>query len=108
MSTVVNVLHPAGFVETGSCSGPRLLRIQPSRETPGVLLNDVTEKYVSEFTVPFRNSVRTLKTLKMNWEKVPDSDKEKIMSMVGPFYKEQKHVPTSITKSIYGTKWSSK
>jgi len=89
MSTAVNVLHPAGFIETGSCSGPRLLRIQPSRESEGVLLNDVTEKYVSEFTVPFRNSVRTLKTLKMNWDKVSDEDKIKIMSMIGPFYKDQ-------------------
>lgn len=86
MSTA-QVLHPAGFIETGTCEGPRYVRSQPSRETPGILLNEVTDKYVSEFTVPFRNSVRALKTFKMNWDKVPDTDKDKIMSIVGPFSK---------------------
>ncbi len=86
MSTA-QVLHPAGFIETGTCEGPRYVRSQPSRETPGVILNEVTDKYVSEFTVPFRNSTRALKTFKMNWDRVPDSDKEKIMTIVGPFTK---------------------
>ncbi len=82
--SVSSVLHPAGFVETGGCSGPQNIRNQPSRESAGILLNEVTDKYVTEFTVPFRNSVRSLKTFKLNWDKISSEDKEKIKAMVGP------------------------
>lgn len=83
MST--SVLHPSAFLETsGGCSGPQNIRNQPSRETPGTLLNSVTNKYVTEFTVPFRNSVRSLKTFKLNWDKISSEDQEKIKAMIGP------------------------
>jgi len=78
----MSVLHPSGFIETGNCTGPRLVRNQPSRESPGVLLDSVTDKYVTEFTVPFRNSVRSLKTLKMNWDKLDPEQQKLIADMI--------------------------
>lgn len=86
----ISVLHPAGFIETGDCSGPRLVRNQPSRESGGTLLNEVTNKYVTEFTVPFRNAVRSLKEFKLNWDRINDEQKQSIMKMVGPFVEQDK------------------
>lgn len=82
----ISVLHPSGFIETGGCSGPRRVRNQPSRETPGVILSEVTDKYVTEFTVPFRNAVRSMKDFKLNWDRLDDGQKTQIMNIVGPFY----------------------
>jgi hypothetical protein len=79
----ISTLHPSGFVETGGCSGPRLIRNQPSRETPGVLLNEVTDKYVTQFTVPFRNSTRALKDFQLNWERTSPEERKQILDMVG-------------------------
>lgn len=86
-------LHPAGFVETGSCNcdGPRYVPIQPSRETPGILLSD---KYITEFNkaenmpdsdfnLPFRNSVMYTKQLKSNFELLNDDQKMEIKQMIG-------------------------
>jgi hypothetical protein len=84
----MSVLHPSGFVETGSCSGPRYTRNQPSRETPGVLLNEITDKYVVEFNVPFRNATRSLKELKSNWDRLDPNQKKSIIDMLGPYYME--------------------
>jgi hypothetical protein len=81
----ISVLHPAGFVETGGCSGPRLIRNQPSRETPGVIMSDLSDKYVTQFTVPYRNAVRSLKDFKMNWALISPEEKKQIIQMVEPF-----------------------
>ena len=59
-------LHPSGFIETGGCAGPRYIRGQPNRESPGILLNSVEDKYIAEFDLPFRNLVRYIKKLKAN------------------------------------------
>jgi len=79
---MINVLHPAAFIENNApCPGAYYTREQPSRETPGVLLNDVTDKYVTEFTVPFRNVVRTIKELQINWARISDQDRQNIIGM---------------------------
>jgi lipopolysaccharide export LptBFGC system permease protein LptF len=78
----MDILHPAGFIETGGCQGPRLVRNQPSRESPGVILNEVTDKYVTGFNLPIRNSIRILKQLKFNWNKLSDTDKENVMEIL--------------------------
>jgi len=81
----MNVLHNAGFIETGpGCDGPRYTRGQPSRETPGVLLNEVTDKYVVEFNVPFRNAFRSIKDLKKNWNLLDEKQKSAIIDIIGP------------------------
>jgi hypothetical protein len=79
------VLHPAGFVETGGCDGPRYVREQPSRETPGITLQDVSEKYIKDFNVPFRNTARLLRSLQINWDKLSDQDRNQVFKLVGPF-----------------------
>ncbi len=97
-------LHPSGFVETGQCSGcdgPRYIPIQPSRETPGILLAD---KYIAEFdkmdnengpdkdmafsgpsvdfNLPFRNSIMYSKQLQNNWTKLDQEQQSYISSMI--------------------------
>jgi hypothetical protein len=61
-------LHPSGFVETGGCAGPRYIRDQPNRESPGILLT--TDKYVAEFDLPFRNLMRYIKEIEDQWSKL--------------------------------------
>jgi hypothetical protein len=76
-------LHPASFVETQDCEGPRDIRNQPSRETPGVLLE---EKYITEqdpqlsvdFNLPFRNSLKYVDMLNIMFDKL-DPDQKKIV-----------------------------
>lgn len=77
MSQVQN-LFPAGFLETGSCEGPRLTRSQPSRESAGVLLNECESKYTSEFQLPYRNIATYLKSLKTSWVRLTDEQKQMI------------------------------
>ena len=81
MST--SILHPSGFIETQGCIGPRLIRNQPSREEPGILLNEVTDKYTTEFSVPYRDAYRTLKTLKKNWDLLDDNQKNALETIIG-------------------------
>lgn len=76
-----------------SCDGPRYVRGQPSRSTPGVLLS---EKYVTEFdkddnegsavdfNLVFRNSVRYVKELQNNWSKLTPEQREVILKDLGP------------------------
>lgn len=69
-------LHPSSFLETGSCSGPRYVRSQPNRESPGILLDAVTDKYVAEFDIPYRNIIRYVKEIENNWPKLDSSQRE--------------------------------
>lgn len=68
-------LHPSGFVETGGCSGPNYIRAQPNRESPGILLNEVTNKYVAEFNLPYRNVIRYVKEVQDQWNKLTPEQK---------------------------------
>lgn len=60
-------------IETETCVGPRYTRTQPSRETPGVLLDD---KYIVEFNLPYRNLVRYVKEVEKDWSKLTDEQKQ--------------------------------
>lgn len=72
-------LHPSGFVESaGSCSGPRYIRSQPSRESAGVLLNECEAKYIPAFELPYRNVTRYIKEIQENWNRISPSDKNEI------------------------------
>jgi hypothetical protein len=79
-------LHPSGFVETGpSCTGPRYIRSQPNRESPGVLLDSVTDKYVAEFDLPYRNITRYVKEIENNWPKLDPRQKEIVANSLNMF-----------------------
>lgn len=72
-------LFPAAFVETAaSCSGPRYVRSQASRESGGVLLNECEAKYVPQFELPHRNISRYIGEIQQNWDKITPKDKELI------------------------------
>lgn len=70
-------LHPSGFIESsGSCSGPRYIRSQPSRESAGVLLNECESKYLPAFELPYRNVSRYIKEIQENWDRINPQDKD--------------------------------
>ena len=75
-------LHPPGFVETVGCSGPNYIRSQPSRSTPGTLLNACTDKYTTEFELPYKNIQRYINEMTTNWEKLTNQDKEKFLQQI--------------------------
>ena len=79
MAASAQSLHPAGFVDTGDCSGPRLTRSQPNRESSGVLLNECTDKYQTQFELPYKNIANYLKTLESSWDKLSSQDKQMIV-----------------------------
>lgn len=72
-------LHPSSFVEYGGCSMQRI-RSQPSRETGGVLLNECTDKYMSEFKLPYRNIKRYTQEVMQNMDKLSPQEKQEVMS----------------------------
>ena len=45
-------IHPPSFIETEDCDGPRYTRGQPSRETAGILMTEMQDKYITEFELP--------------------------------------------------------
>jgi hypothetical protein len=63
------VIQADSFIETGSCDGPRYNRNAPSRETPGVLMNEM-DKYTTEFELPYRNVERYIKEIGNNWNRL--------------------------------------
>jgi hypothetical protein len=80
----MDILHPDSFVETGDCSGPRRTRNQPSRETPGTLLQD---KYVNEFgpidfNEPFRNAIMFVKELKKQLALLDDAQQKTVLKLL--------------------------
>lgn len=78
-------LFPSGFLEfQDDCSGPRLYRNQPSRESDGVRLNDWLQKYATgqykggDF---LRLSTNMRNTSRM-WKRLPDSIKKQFLDMI--------------------------
>ncbi len=71
-------LHPPSFIETEDCFGPNFLRGQPSRETPGTLMSDIKDKYITEFELPYRNVDRYIKEIGNNWNRLDDKSKSQI------------------------------
>ena len=72
-------LFPSSFIETEGCGGPRFVRTQPSRETAGVLLSECSEKYITEFELPYRNLTAYIKSLQTNWIRLTDEQKEEVV-----------------------------
>lgn len=68
-------IHPPSFIETEDCDGPRYVRGQPSRETPGVLMTEMQDKYVTEFELPYRNIERYIKEIGNNWNRLDDKQR---------------------------------
>ena len=75
-------------LETGICAGPRYTRSAPSRETPGTILSDITDKYVGEFNIPFMNTARTIKELQNNWSKLDPDQKSMILQIIDKFQQD--------------------
>lgn len=63
-------LHPPAFIETQGCNGPNYTRGQPNRETPGVILTEIQDKYIPEFELPYRNIERYIHEMKNNWNRL--------------------------------------
>ncbi len=86
MASHLDQLHPASFVDTGFCMGPRNIRNQPSRETPGILLAD---KYSSpdessvDFNLPFRSAMYQTKMLEMMYKRLDPEQKKIINDKLG-------------------------
>jgi hypothetical protein len=90
---MMDQLHPASFVETQECVGPRDIRNQPSRETSGVLLEDkyITETNQVDFNLPFRNSLKYVDMLNVMYGKL-NSDQKKIVLSKMTFLSTPDHV----------------
>ncbi len=86
MASHMDQLHPSSFVEVGSCTLPRNIRNQPSRETPGILLAD---KYSSpdessvDFNLPFRSAMYQTKMLEMMYKRLDPEQKKIINDKLG-------------------------
>lgn len=101
-------LHPAGFVETEVCDGPRYVRGQPSRETGGVIMtNDssdnnpdvsfqaMNDKYVTNWNLPFRNLVSFVEEMEDQWTKLSNDQKYVISNMLTFFITKHPDVLTN-------------
>lgn len=78
-------LYPSGFIEfNDSCSGPKLYRNQPSRESSAPKLNDFMAKYstaeISNFD--FMNTLTYIKYLNKNWNKIPNEVRQEILNLL--------------------------
>lgn len=79
-------LHPSGFIEFQEpCSGVRLYRDQPSRESGGVTLNNFMSKYNPSSKVTdykFLETVRNLKEFSRHWPNIPVHTRAEIVKML--------------------------
>jgi len=97
------LLYSDSSLETGSCTGPRYTRNAPSRETPGVLLNEVTDKYVTEFNLPYMNVARYVKEMDSNWSKLSPEQKTIILQSIAKFQADKNLVEQEDTFANDGT-----
>lgn len=72
------IIQADSFIETEDCNGPRYNRNSPSRETPGVILTDLQDKYITEFELPYRNIERYIKEVSNNWNRLNDNQRSLI------------------------------
>ena len=92
-------LHPAAFVETGSCDGPRYIREQPSRSSnvqgsgpdafgPG--------DYITEYSinVPYKNLLAYTKEIEDQWTQLTPEQKDVVSNSLSLFVMKN---PESIT-----------
>ena len=75
MQPVRPLTYQDSALETETCVGPRYTRTQPSRESEGILLDSVNDKYIVEYNLPYRNLVRYVKEIDNNWSKLNDDQK---------------------------------
>ena len=72
------ILQTDSFVETQGCNGPKNIRNQPSRESSGVIMTDIQDKYITEFTLPYRNIDRYIKEIANSWDRLDKDQRNKI------------------------------
>ncbi len=83
------VIQADSFIETEDCDGPRYNRNAPSRETPGILMTELQNKYITEFELPYRNMERYIKEIGNNWNRLNDRQRALVkqsfqsMGMIG-------------------------
>lgn len=75
-------LHPPAFVETEGCTGPNYTRGQPSREESGVTMTMISDKYIPEFELPFRNVERYIKEIDNNWNRLDENQRNMIRKSI--------------------------
>ena len=72
------IVQTDSFIETGGCSGPRNNRSQLSREHTGVTMNEIQDKYIPEFELPYRNIQRYIKEVKNSWNRLDEGQRDAI------------------------------
>lgn len=70
------ILQTDSWIETETCDGPRNTQNQRSREAGGVIMTDIQDKYIPEFTLPYRNVDRYIKEIANSWDRL-DQDQRK-------------------------------
>jgi hypothetical protein len=72
-------LRPPNFIETeGPCSGLNYTLSQPSRESSGVTMSEIQDKYITEFELPYRNVRRYIGEVKNNWNRLDQNQRDSI------------------------------
>lgn len=74
------ILQTSSFIETEGCSGPNYIRNQKSRESPGILMTEIQDKYIPEFELPYRNVLRYIKEVENNWNKLDSNQRLSIIN----------------------------
>lgn len=71
-------LQTDSFIETGGCDGPRHNRSTPSREQTGITMDEIKNKYIPEFELPYRNVDRYIKEIGNNWDRLDENQRKSI------------------------------
>lgn len=93
-------LHPAGFIDTGSCTGPNLIRSQPSRSSsiPGGGLGNSQgasgpegssmDYYLTEqsLNLPYKNLISYTREIENQWPKLDPKQKDIISNTFSLFF----------------------
>lgn len=71
-----SILQTDSWVETAEdCDGPKRIRNSPSRENPGILMNEIQNKYITEFELPYRNVSRYIKEIGNDWNRLDNQQR---------------------------------
>jgi hypothetical protein len=88
-------IHPPSFVESGEdCTGINYIRSQPSRESQGLILEDIN-KYVASFDLPLQNVLRYVKEVDNNWNRLSQEQK----NLVSESIQKMNQGPSGVNKS---------
>ncbi len=72
------ILQTDSWIETQTCDGPRNTQNQRSREASGVTMTEIQDKYISEFTLPYRNIDRYIKEITNSWNRLDQGQRKSI------------------------------